>query len=249
MPLLQWVEEKVIDNLTDSRHKILRDTSTQLLRGLDSIDAPSKVHASIKRSLDLYPQVAAQLLSLRALATERIDMASLIRSPEELIESAKEWIGKAYIEARLAKHNALKEEADATQAGKAGMFGYVGATGPLLTVVTEIEGPKMLEYALQWVTQRMSERLQNDTRCVDQQTKHEGADGDVEMKEASDVAEKEGEDSELRKLRINLLALTQYAPLDQIAHIPASLVPVQLRTFVPTIENATITAATGGSTS
>ena len=44
------------------------------------------------------------------------------------------------------------------------------------------------------------------------------------------------EDPDMRKLRMNLLALAKRAPLDQIMKLPAELVPAHLRHIVPTLD-------------
>ncbi|EIN06520.1 hypothetical protein PUNSTDRAFT_46008 [Punctularia strigosozonata HHB-11173 SS5] len=230
MPLSQWVEKSIVDPLTNGHHGILREVSDLLLRDINP-HGSSSVEIQLARSLILYPRLFEQLLALRTLAAERIDMAALIRSPDELIVSAKEWVGKAYIQAQMNDAGSqAKPSNDETSHNEAPI-----SDGKFVV----IDGPKVLEYTLQWVAQKMTERLRRKVGISN--VKKEDTDGDVQMGDAptigkSDVpADTASEDPEIRKLRINLLALAQYAPLDQIAQIPESLVPAQLRNFVPTV--------------
>ncbi|KAJ7226749.1 hypothetical protein GGX14DRAFT_347386 [Mycena pura] len=55
--------------------------------------------------------------------------------------------------------------------------------------------------------------------------------------------EADGESSDLRNLRLNLLALVRRAPVATIAMLPQDLVPEQLRPYVPTLPSSSVAAA------
>jgi len=52
----------------------------------------------------------------------------------------------------------------------------------------------------------------------------------------SDKSLTTGEDTALRNLRLNLLALAKRAPLDTIAHLPLELIPEHIRPCIPTLD-------------
>ncbi|THU75935.1 hypothetical protein K435DRAFT_879963 [Dendrothele bispora CBS 962.96] len=49
-------------------------------------------------------------------------------------------------------------------------------------------------------------------------------------------SEASSEDSVMRKIRLNLLALAKRAPIDTIARVPKDMVPEHIRQYIPTVD-------------
>ncbi|PCH34908.1 hypothetical protein WOLCODRAFT_133656 [Wolfiporia cocos MD-104 SS10] len=110
MPLATWVARHVLDPLTDGRHRTLTEATAYLsdIARLSSL-SPS-VAQQLSLSLRAYPRVAAALADvLRTTRAEKVDMAALIRHPEELYEVEGRWLGKTLAEER-AQERAQKAE-------------------------------------------------------------------------------------------------------------------------------------------
>ena len=115
LTLAKWVEREVVDTLTQGRHSLLREAAAELARlpagevdsdldslrqDLSGLESSGDVRTQVWRSLHVYPRAALTLAALRRLAMHKIDMAALIRTPEELFESEKVWVGKVFRERR-----------------------------------------------------------------------------------------------------------------------------------------------------
>lgn len=242
MPLAKWVASHVVDPLTDGRHSLLQEASTQLLwsvRGgpsapsaqFDEDDAykrSQKITAQIFKSLHVYPASTQNLSTLLQLRTHKIDMGTLIKTPQELFLSEEEWAGKIFRDRRAS----TLPPAEARSANEA-----VGVqqlhNGP-----KGVEGPEELNQVLDYAAgiisvldRRIRER--SDSKAEEQLCVklEENVDPDPSTPSAIDA-----EDPVLRNLRLNLLALAKRAPLDTIARLPKDLVPEHIRRFVPTLE-------------
>ena len=135
------------------------------------------------------PPATHALALLRQLGAQPIDLATLIRAPEELYAA----------EGALAA--AVRGEGAGEGASAAAAEAGAGA---------DDDDPVVLERALRRAADMLEGALARGARG------------------ARDVQEEDA-------LRLVLLALAKRAPLDQIARMPAELVPAHLRRVVPTI--------------
>ncbi|KAI0324847.1 hypothetical protein GY45DRAFT_1438799 [Cubamyces sp. BRFM 1775] len=117
MPVAKWVEENVINPLTDGRHAILCEAA-RILNELPptpppepssptslSIPAPTTppsdpIRHQIELSLRTYPAAAKALATLQTIAQAQIDLPALIRAPDELFRAEDVWAGREYREKR-----------------------------------------------------------------------------------------------------------------------------------------------------
>jgi bromodomain-containing protein 7 len=268
IPLAKWVEENIVDLLTERRHTLLREAALELAI---SPSSPSRrqvdehrnhVFMQVSNTLHIYPAATIALAALLQIRTHKIDMASLIHTPEELFLSEEEWAGKVFREGR--KLHFKESEDTATQvaefeveepertwmdvdasvqsaAGRDGDNGY------------ELEGPEELNEVMDYVAGvivSLDRRIREGRHPSIAGVKNErsevvvgsscnselGANTDA-VKAGADVGtvEEPVEDPVLRNLRLNLLALAKRAPLDTIARLPKDLVPEHIRQFVPTL--------------
>ncbi|THH19529.1 hypothetical protein EUX98_g8760 [Antrodiella citrinella] len=227
MPLSRWVIENVVDPLTDGRHRLLRETAAHLQ---SPHPQPTSVTHLIDRSVRLLPQAMKDLATLRGMSGQHLDMAALIKKPEELFIADDVWAGAAYMDAQRQRledeqEKALVESPDKNAADYLAFaiqsHQEAEATKPKPT----FEGPDVLLHALNWSADVIQE-LANKPKAKDD--------------DAMDVdgEEKPEEDPYLRRLRLNLLALSKRAPLDKVARLPVELVPMHIRHVIPTLESA-----------
>ncbi len=228
-PLAHYVEETIIDPLTDGRHCILRETARWLY---DPHAAVSPTTSSqLDFSLHRLPSAARHLVELRKIATHQLDMAALIHAPEELFLADNEWAGKAWAEQERRRIEAEQERALAEASTKNAMQ-YLAAAVQSHEEAQAGEGAQketrgMLRYALEHSANLLAELTRKDNLK------------DIVMTDVKNEsnAGSSSEDPVLRELRLNLLALAKRAPLDKIARLPADLVPEPIRHIVPTIES------------
>ena len=109
MSLGKWVESNVVDPLTEDRHSLLRETALELARPHPQQHPEGIVASQVAASLHLYPLALVALSALLHIQLHKIDMASLIKAPDELFLSEEEWVGKSLKE---QKKNMLSEEVD-----------------------------------------------------------------------------------------------------------------------------------------
>ncbi|CAA7264461.1 unnamed protein product [Cyclocybe aegerita] len=121
MPLSEWVVQNIVDPLTDGRHSLLRETALELARQQNSkppID-PMKdprdgtVASQVAASLHFSPYALVALSALLQIRIHKIDMGSLIKTPNELFLSEEEWAGKGLKEKRRLRLQKAKQEAEA----------------------------------------------------------------------------------------------------------------------------------------
>jgi bromodomain-containing protein 7 len=165
MPLPKWVEENIVDLLTERRHSLLRESALAMLSPSDAFrrqvdEHRSHVFTQVSNSLHIYPAATIALAALLQIRTHKIDMASLINTSEELFLSEEEWAGKAFREGRKlygeANEDAVVqvmehevEEPEKTwmdiDASVQGAVGRSGDTG------YEMESPEELDEVLDYV--------------------------------------------------------------------------------------------------
>ena len=158
-------------------------------------------------------------------------MACLIHQPTELFISENEWAGASWKAAKKVKVEKEEEEEEeeeeepdvrdakeylafaikSHQEAQANAHAHAKGGGEEEDVH---EGPEVLHYVLNYAADVI----------IELQGKAKGG---------------EEEDSRLRELRLNLLALAKRAPLDKIEKIPMALIPEHIRQFVPTLPMAT----------
>ena len=238
-PLARYVEETIIDPLTDGRHRLVREASRQLRSPCSPVDPATS--AEVQRALHTLPELARHLVELRKIYTHPLDMAALIAEADELFKADDEWAGKAYVETRRrereeeqkrteAEHERALTESGAGVASSNAMqylafaiksHEQAQAAGAPLT-----ESAEMLKHALDFSADLIVQLANRGPKPDDMRT-------DVKMKGEEGGAD---EDPLLRKLRLNLLSLAKRAPLDKISRLPSDLVPEAIRHIVPTIE-------------
>ncbi|KAJ6632200.1 hypothetical protein B0H10DRAFT_1865520 [Mycena sp. CBHHK59/15] len=105
MSLASWVSQNVVGPLTEGRHTLLQRTARELISPTTTTTAnpgdetDDKLPAVVSSALHVRPRAAAALSALRQIHTHKIDMAALIRTPEELTQSEEEWAGKSLVSA------------------------------------------------------------------------------------------------------------------------------------------------------
>lgn len=235
MPLRQYVEEAVIDPITDGRHRLLRDASKRLHD--PSADVDPAISAHVDFSLNVLPNAARQLVELRKISTHQLDMAALLHKPEELFLADSDWAGKKYAEEqkkqRMEERKRLEAQKEQALAdGSAHPMQYLAFAIQSHEEAQSTEGPQpdtpaMLQYALNHSADlilKTAQTLQDAKSAV----------GDVKMEDAKSDGQ-EAEDPALKKLRLELLALAKRAPLDKLSRLPADLVPEPIRHMVPIV--------------
>ncbi|KAJ7642983.1 hypothetical protein DFH06DRAFT_1426675 [Mycena polygramma] len=119
--LPSWVAQNVVGPLTDSRHALLQRTALELIAptlsftGLRTRSPPTPIStttsspAMVSTALHVRPRAAAALAALLQIYTQKIDMASLIRTPAEVEheQSEKEWAGKGLAQNGPAEMNSV----------------------------------------------------------------------------------------------------------------------------------------------
>ncbi|KIY49641.1 hypothetical protein FISHEDRAFT_72282 [Fistulina hepatica ATCC 64428] len=241
-PVSQWVEEQVVDELTQGRHHLVRHVgsllSGQSLSTFSTTVPPSTItaaHSAVASwllktvhdpivasdpvlvqtalSLLVYPFVTQALRALRLVNGRKLDMAPLMKAADELYKSEEEWEGR-----KFAPQPPQSGESSTT---------YVPERPDQLGNVLEFVADGLVrlnqKVRREWSTNKLRTRITND--------------GDVKAEEAQVKADvdTDEEDAEVRNLRYNLLALSKRAPIDAIAKLPQELVPETLRQFIPTL--------------
>ncbi|KAJ3724842.1 hypothetical protein C8R42DRAFT_662741 [Lentinula raphanica] len=215
MPLAKWVESNVIDPLTGNRHSLLRQAAEHLSNSQTTRDLKSNdpIISQISRSLHVYPRAHSILQLLLQLRTHTIDMGSLIRAPDEIYQSEKEWFGNVAAGVQTKKEDSMDVDTQEP------------TTIPSTTLGTTEQLNKVFSYVANAITALdRQRRTQNALR------------GENEMKvDTSTNPKVEQEDPVLRNIRLNLLALAKRAPLDTVALLPRELIPERIRHVIPAL--------------
>ena len=216
IPLAEWVEKNVVEPLTGGRHRLIKETA-EAKPG----DESTPVAKQVTMSRNVYPAASAALSTLRSIGTHKIDMAALIKTPDELFLSEEEWHGKELKEKRKQQGVKAEKVEDAME---------VEEPEPSLVSATtdEMEGPEELKEVLDYVA------------AVIIDINKRNASGDSALKKwTEESGEEKEEDFVLRNLRLNLLALAKRAPLDTIAMLPKEMVPESIRPYVSNLGPST----------
>ncbi|RDB21604.1 hypothetical protein Hypma_011201 [Hypsizygus marmoreus] len=258
LSLAQWVERELVDSLTDGRHALLRSTAIELAmqtsrQPLANADEHAdqyqrRLHTQVRNSLHTYPSATVALAALLQIKMHKIDMGSLIKTPEELFQSEEEWAGKVFRERRKACGQEGAQPEEPTRIGdteveepeKTWMNVDGVKSGDGKNYEYALEGPEELKEVLDYVADvivsldKSIREGRNPKAAV-----KEGKTFDAVSSLGSDlkVDSDAEEDPVLRNLRLNLLALAKRAPLDTIARLPKDLVPEHIRHFVPTLSS------------
>ena len=270
MSLAKWVEVNIVDPLTQGRHSLIRETALELVRLHDDAVSSSKltlssgpgqsapplhlspnlppdpragtIHTQILASLHFFPPLLLALSSLAHIKTQKIDMGSLIKTPNELFVSEEEWFGKG-IKERKAKTKGQSGGAEGNEEDKmsvdesAKTVGDDILLGPKAVKEEEEEAPdviskpRAMEYEVEG-PEELSEVLDYVAGVIVELDKRTRVNGNGVKR---NLESSESEDPLTRNLRLNLLALAKRAPLDTIARLPMDLVPEHIRHFVPTL--------------
>jgi bromodomain-containing protein 7 len=229
MPLAEYVENYIVDTLTDGFHNVLRTTAQHLIDPSFTPPLPTTIASQVDSAIHTHPSVSHTLTQLKQVTSEAIDMAALIHLPAELFLSESEWAGARWKEGKVEKADAqalASDESDAQGASeylafaiKSHQEAQAKATGNSGFAQDE---PGVLQYVLDYVADAIVE------------LEAHRQDGTWQVK-AESKGKESVEDARLRELRLNLLALAKRAPLDKIQRLPAELVPEHIRHFVPTV--------------
>ncbi|KZP09348.1 hypothetical protein FIBSPDRAFT_802176 [Athelia psychrophila] len=238
VPLAAYIEDIVVDPITNGLHTVLRST-TDCLSSNPPLEAPKAILAQLDLSLHIYPKLHAALSALKHPAAEpAIDMASLIKDPTELFLSENEWAGVRW----KAEHTKAEEmgRQNASEYLAFAIKTHQQAQAQVGTEGWENEGPEMLQFVLDHAADLIleldaSRELFRDDDDDEDDAMDQTEGGVDQVKDQGEGAKTKVEDARLRELRLNLLSLAKRAPLDKIARLPADLVPENIRRFVPTL--------------
>ncbi|CDO72033.1 hypothetical protein BN946_scf184943.g68 [Trametes cinnabarina] len=179
MPVARWVEENIVDPLTDGRHALLRGAARILNElpptpppepstPLTSIPAPTTspsdpIRHQVELSLRTYPAAAKALATLQAISRSQIDLPALIHAADELFRAEDVWAGREYYEkkkremdealARDPEKNAaayLQWAIEEHREAEAGSGSVSGSSVAPASATVMVEDEGTLEYALQY---------------------------------------------------------------------------------------------------
>ena len=239
VPVARYVEDNLVDTVTRGRHGWLRDVlfpaaTIAIDPACASLcgDGPT---SPFHLRLAALPDAARAVASFQEWYKEQLDMAALIRVPEELakesiLEGGRGEGGEhAEIERALAwsveVFNELGRRVRKDEPGE-----NEGGDGYVRVKEEAVEDAHVVEEEDEATTNMMD---------VDAKSEQEGESdvdpsGSESQPELETDADTKGEDALVKRLRLNLLALAKRAPLDKIAKLPVELVPEHIRGIVPT---------------
>ena len=186
-PLENWVENNVVDTITEGRHRLVRKIAQQLATKSDE-PLDSDISEDIRRSLEVYPQRGDLIAAL----SSRIDIQNLVNRPLELSQAELEWSGAAFKQARRQQR-----EASGTLTIDNPMSALVAPSPQGASNDADQDDPEVLDHALEHSRQRLLQLMPSDL---------------VKNAKASGV-----EDPYTRDLRMNLLALSKRVPLELLS--------------------------------
>ncbi|KAK7039306.1 Bromodomain-containing 7 [Favolaschia claudopus] len=114
--LASWVDQQIVTPITEGRHTLLQRTALELAhsrpdaaKGAKQAQAQDgdKLPARVSAALHVRPHADAALAALRHIYAGKLDMAALIRTPEEVGQSEKEWAGKDLVGRGPAQMNTV----------------------------------------------------------------------------------------------------------------------------------------------
>jgi bromodomain-containing protein 7/9 len=189
-PLEDWVENNVVDTITEGRHRLVRKIVQQLATKSDeSLDSlASDISQDIRRSLEVYPRQGDLIAAL----SSRIDIQNLVNRPLELDQAELEWSGAAFKQARRQQR-----EASGTLTIDNPMSALVAPSSQGVSDEADKDDQEVLVHALEYSRQRLLQLMPSDL---------------VKNAQASGI-----EDPYTRDLRMNLLALSKRVPLELLS--------------------------------
>ncbi|KAJ2912796.1 hypothetical protein MD484_g7631, partial [Candolleomyces efflorescens] len=251
-PLAKWVEENVVDVLTDGRHALLK-TTADVMNG--KVDLSSLAAKQAVTSLHEYPVWSTALFALRSINANKMDMAALINHREELYLSEEEWLGKELRERRAQEASAANAKVgnkDAMEVDK--------TVNPTVKDESQSEGPEELKEVLEYVAAMIVDinrrtifkigppssyqpnghnlplpppPVQGKAAKQEEEEEEEEEETDSGAKPIPTALQETIEDPLLRNLRLNLLALAKRAPLDTLDLSKAGdKVPEDVRSYL-----------------
>ncbi|KAF9653600.1 hypothetical protein BDM02DRAFT_3125566 [Thelephora ganbajun] len=189
-PLENWVEDNIVDTVTEGRHRLVQKIVRQLAtKSNEPLDPPaSDIPEDIRRSLDVYPLQGDLIAAL----SSQIDIQNLVNRPLELAQAELEWSGVAF---KRARHQ--RREASGTLTIDNPMSALAAPSSQDASNDTDKDDHEVLDHALEYSRQRFLQLMQSDL------TKNPQAPG--------------AEDPYMRDLRMNLLALSKRVPLQLLS--------------------------------
>ncbi|CAL1702885.1 unnamed protein product [Somion occarium] len=243
MPLAKWVEQNVVDHVTEGRHRLLREASLRLQSPKTPIDPTTARYVDL--SLHVYPRILRQVYELRQIAAHKLDMAALIKEPDELFLADNVWAGATFLKEQRQKMEEEVEKALAESPEKNAAdylaFAIQSHKEAESTPAPAYEGPEVITHALNFSADLISELGSSRARKRDRDTMEAE---DVKMEDGGEPGKSDKEERLLKKLRLNLLALAKRAPLDTVARLPADLVPEHIRPYIPTLASIPASSST-----
>lgn len=225
IPLAKWVEENMIDPITGGNHKILQSASRILSRvgDMDTAERSELVADYLTLSNADKSTLRHQKEELESLTDPdaQIDMAPLLRAPEELFIAEAEWAGRD-IEAQ-GQGQAATGMATVNRLGGGTIAEPVLGSHSHTTPTVPGLGPAAGTGVSNWAA--IEEALTVGAKSLEELARR------VENGDSGAVVD----DALERRTRLTLIALAKRAPIDRIARLPPELVPPHIRHIVPTL--------------
>lgn len=189
-PLEDWVEDNIVNSITEGRHKLVQKIVHQVAAKPDDLLDPSAqdIAEDIHRSLDVYPQQGDLIAAL----SSQIDIQNLVNRPLELAQAELEWSGAAFKQARLQR-----DAASGTLTINNPMSALVAPSSQDPSNDVDKDDHEVLDHALEYSRQRLLQLMQSES---------------AKNAQAPGV-----EDPYTRDLRMNLLALSKRVPLQLLS--------------------------------
>jgi bromodomain-containing protein 7/9 len=230
MTLPEWVMRTHVNPLTNGRLTLLASAAKRLLVPDDPDTAvPPHVQSQLDTSATLFPHLTLLLLAMRQILTQPIDLAHLLKCPEELLG--------VHVPAHTSEKRKRQEDGESSRDVKKPKR-EDGAE--------EVPDGDPLDMDVDIKSEPEDEEKPAFRRAPDFANAGEfvaalQASGDaivaLEQKRAKTGAKPTGapvDDDMLEQLRLGLLRLARAVPVDQLAKLPPELVPPEIRHIVPT---------------
>lgn len=233
MTLAEWALRTSVAPLTHGRLSLLASAAKRLAHPTDPASSvPPAVQTQLDTSATLFPHLTLLLLAMRQILTQPIDLAHLLKAPEELLG--------VHMEQAKAKR---KREPTGDDGGvhakkiKREDSGEGGADDKQAMDVDEAaksdddddepDAPRMRRVPDFASAAEFSVALKESAETI----------VTLEQKRAKLNVKPAGapvDENLLEQLRVGLLRLARAVPVDQLAKLPPELVPMEIRHIVPT---------------
>lgn len=189
-PLEGWVEDNIVDSITEGRHRLVRKIARQVATSSDETpnQSASDISEDIRHSLDVYPQQGDLIAAL----SSQIDIQNLVNRPLELAQAELEWSGAAFKQARRQQR-----VASGTLTIDNPMSALVAPSSEVPQNDVDVDDREVLDHALEYSRQRLLQLMQS---------------GLAKTTQTPGV-----EDPYTRDLRMNLLALSKRVPVQLLS--------------------------------